>query len=464
MGVFRKRAIRTLTAVVGAQALACAAVSLGANGAAAQPPEAGIFAAAPARQADDFYTPPSNLAAAAPGDVLRSRPVDLPGFFSLATPVRAWQLLYRTTDAHGRPAATATTVVRPASGRPGAIVSYQLPEDASTADCAPTRFIGTDPAARADATPAMLALDLGPVNALLAQGFAVSIPDYEGPASEWGAARQPGYGVLDGVRAAERFDQLGLPGTATPAALWGYSGGSLASGWAAEVQRDYAPELDIRGVALGGFLTDPAQAIVRTIGTVFAGVPISVLPGLIRTNPDLVAEFIGHLTPSGKTLLQTAGSQCMAENTLAHSFVDLSAHMDMPFRDFMELPRVRSAFADLNLGTTAPAAPLFVYHSVNDEMVPITGVDRTVAGYCAAGASVTYVRDEASEHGLLSITGAPAALDWLSQRLTGDRTRPACTTRTVPSALILPNSLPQNTRNVLADMQTRANTVMDRTR
>lgn len=458
MGVFRKRAIHTVTALIGAQAIACGMTSVGTGFASAEPsPVPDIFAAAPAQYPDDFYRAPADFASAAPGTVLRSRPVDLPAFFSLATPISAWQLLYRTTDSHGRPSTTATTVVRPASGKAGGIVSYQIPEDASTLDCAPTRFIGTDPAQRAGATPAMLALDLGPIVALLAQGFAVSIPDYEGDASQWGAARQPGYAVLDGVRAAERFDPLELSGPATPAALWGYSGGSLASGWAAQLQAQYAPELDIRGVAVGGFLTDPAQAIIRTIGTVFSGVPISVLPGLIRTDPVLVSEFTRHLTPSGKALLQAAGTQCMAENTLAHAFVDLSDHMDMPFRDFMALPAVRTAFAELNLGATAPAAPLFVYHSVNDEMVPIAGVDRTVADYCRAGASVTYVRDEASEHGLLSITGAPAALDWLTNRLTGTSPRPECTTRTVPSALTLATpSLRDGTRKVLADMQTRA--------
>lgn len=421
------------------------------------PPTAGVFAAAPAQYQDPFYAPPADFGTTAPGAILRSRPVSLPPYLSLTPDVQAWQLLYRTSDSQGRPMATATLVLRPAGAPARGVISYQIPEDASTANCAPTRYLSTNPAERNDATPAMLAPDLGPINAILAQHLAVSVPDYEGPDSEWGAARQPGYAILDGLRAAEAFSPLGLHGTSTPAALWGYSGGSLASGWAAQLQPKYASELDIRGVALGGFITDPGEAIVRTIGTVFSGVPISVLPGLIRTSPVLVSEFTKHLTPSGKALMQKAGSQCMAENTLAWPFVDLTTHMDMPFRSFMNLPDVRSAFADLKLGDTTPAAPLFVYHSVNDEMVPIAGTDRTVAEYCSRGASVTYVRDQASEHGLLGFTGAPAALNWLTTQLGDHPERPECTTRTVTSALTLPTpALLEPARAVLSQMQNQA--------
>jgi hypothetical protein len=35
------------------------------------------------------------------------------------------------------------------------------------------------------------------------------------------------------------------------AQLWGYSGGGLASGWAAQLHSTYAPELDIVGAVLG---------------------------------------------------------------------------------------------------------------------------------------------------------------------------------------------------------------------
>ena len=76
--------------------------------------------------------------------------------------------------------------------------------------------------------------------AALAEGWVVSVPDHEGPDGLWGAPMEPGYRVLDGLRAALSFDRFGLaPGSKV--GLWGYSGGGLASAWAAEAHADYAP-------------------------------------------------------------------------------------------------------------------------------------------------------------------------------------------------------------------------------
>jgi hypothetical protein len=130
--------------------------------------------------------------------------------------------------------------------------------------------------------------------------------------------------------------------------------------------------------------------------------------------------------------------------------------MDMSFNGFMALPEVRAAFTRLNLGGTAPTTPLFVYHSVNDEMVPIADTDRTVAQYCSAGASVTYTRDQASEHGLLAMTGAPSALNWLTEQLAGNPAHPQCTTRTVPTSLTTTPSLRASTRGILDDLRSTA--------
>lgn len=48
-----------------------------------------------------------------------------------------------------------------------------------------------------------------------------------------GSPYEPGYRVLDGIRAALNSERVGLS-PATPIGLWGYSGGGLASAWAAE--------------------------------------------------------------------------------------------------------------------------------------------------------------------------------------------------------------------------------------
>jgi hypothetical protein len=89
-------------------------------------------------QHDPFYKPPAGYASTAPGTILRSRPVDLAVLGFLPQNVQAWQLLYRTTSYQGKPMATVTTVVRPSGPAPKAVVSYQVAEDASAPQCAPS--------------------------------------------------------------------------------------------------------------------------------------------------------------------------------------------------------------------------------------------------------------------------------------------------------------------------------------
>ena len=87
---------------------------------------------------DPFYEPPAGFHHAEPGTILRSRDVEL-GFLGLIPQrVRATQLLYRTTDRHGHPEATVTTVLVPAGHshrQTRHVVSYQCAIDAVTSRC-----------------------------------------------------------------------------------------------------------------------------------------------------------------------------------------------------------------------------------------------------------------------------------------------------------------------------------------
>jgi hypothetical protein len=383
----------------------------------------------PIPQNDPFYQPPAGYQTKAPGTILRSRQVQVAVFGILPESVQAWQVLYRTTAYNGAAMASVTTLLRPAGPAPKAVVSYQIAEDASAPQCAPSYELRTGINPGAGANQAELLL----IDALVGEGFAVSIPDYEGFEGDFGALRQPGYVVLDGLRAAEQFKPLGLPGASTPTAIWGYSGGSLASGWAAQLQPSYAPKLNLRGVAVGGFLVNSENTVVAINGGPFAGLLASTIPGVLKTSPSLAATTEKYLTSAGKAALATGGTQCESNNVVQFAFGNMNNYLTIPITSFLALPPVKSALAALNLGGETPRAPLFVYQAVNDEIVPVAGVDAQVASYCAHGDSVTYTRDELSEHVTLALIGAPAAFSWLAQRLEGGPVPHGCTTSTVLS-------------------------------
>lgn len=71
---------------------------------------------------------------------------------------------------------------------------------------------------------------------------------------------------MDSIRAI-LSSGLGLEASCAKYALWGYSGGALASEWAAELQVQYAPELNFAGVALGG-LTPNVTSVLLTVNGV----------------------------------------------------------------------------------------------------------------------------------------------------------------------------------------------------
>jgi hypothetical protein len=325
--------------------------------------------------------------------------------------------------------ATVTTVLLPVGGKATALLSYQIAEDSSAPNCAPSIQLQRSGDLSESASQASLLLDALPIDAAAAEGFAVSLPDYEGPDSEFGAIRQPGYAILDGLRAAERFAPLALHGVRTPVGIWGYSGGSNASGWAAQVQPSYAPELNIRGVALGGFVANLAQTFRQLNGGAGGGLLPALLPGLLRSDPTLNTLFDRYLTSQGHAALAKAGGQCIL-SSLAGALTNMNSYMTIPFDQFLALPSVVAALNRHDLGGTAPTAPLFVYHAVNDELVPIAGPDAAVRSYCAHGGAVTYTRDLLSEHGSLGVLGAPAALYWLTQQLDGASTHHGCVINT----------------------------------
>ena len=117
---------------------------------------------------------------------------------------------------------------------------------------------------------------------LLDQGYYVVSPDYEGPKLTFTIGKQSGQAVLNSIRAALKSGKITNIKDDAKVVMWGYSGGSLASGWAAALQPSYAPELggNLLGAALGGFVTNITATAQATDGTVFAGIVANALGGV----------------------------------------------------------------------------------------------------------------------------------------------------------------------------------------
>ncbi|MGF6888765.1 alpha-beta hydrolase superfamily lysophospholipase [Nocardia sp. GAS34] len=366
---------------------------------------------------DPFYRTPGGFERLEPGALLRSREVELAMFGVVPLRVSAWQLLYRSVDLHGAPEVAVTTVLLPRGAnpaRPRPLVSYQCAIDAIAPQCFPSYALRRG----ARALGAVPQLEVPLITAALARGWAVSVPDHGGLGGHFGVPREPGYRALDGIRAALGFGPLGL-NSRTPVALWGYSGGGLATAWAAELAAGYAPELRIVGAVAGSPVGDPGAAFVRLNGTPFAGFAMVFLAGLRRAYPRLDAILLAHLRPSYLELLAKAEVTPTLPLLARLAGRDVDRHCEPGLAALLDLPDMREVIADIRPGDLAPAMPMLVLQGVNDEVIAVADVDELVRRYLRAGARVRYVRDRLSTHLPLQFIGIRAMADWIGDRFAG---------------------------------------------
>ncbi len=374
--------------------------------------------ARPARPGDDpFYDPPQGFQHAEPGTVLRSRDVEVAFLGLIPQKFTATQLLYRTTDMNGEPEATVTTVIAPAERAPGQVcpvLSYQCAIDAVTSRCFPSYALRR----RSVAPGALAQFEFFLIAAALAEGWAVSVPDHEGSKGAWGTPYEPGYRILDGLRAAVGSEKLGLSATA-PIGLWGYSGGGLATAWAAEMAGTYAPELNIVGAVLGSPVADLGHAFRRLNGSFYSGLPAMVVAALSHAYPDLDRVIQEHATDTGKAMLLQVEKMTTAHAVLRLIGMDMGRLVDRPLDEILDMPEVQEVFDSIKLGTAVPTPPVLLVQAVHDRIVDVDDIDKLADTYGSGGAAVTYHRDMFSEHMLLHPMSAPMALRWLIDRFAG---------------------------------------------
>ena len=223
--------------------------------------------------------------------MLRTRPVTVTRA-GAPTPARATQLLYVTTDELGRRTASVVTVLQPRDAAGSSVtrlVSYQEAYDALGDQCDPSYTLQLLALHETSVVPVPIQY--------VAAGYTVVTADYEGEDLAYGAGQQSGYETLDAIRAAEKW--LGVPELSTSVGMVGYSGGSIATEFASELARTYAPDLDIVGVAEGGIPVDLFHNLsyVDRPGSSWTWVIGALMVGLTR-GFDL-HDIDKYLTPRG---------------------------------------------------------------------------------------------------------------------------------------------------------------------
>jgi hypothetical protein len=71
----------------------------------------------------------------------------------------------------------------------------------------------------------------------------------------------------------------------------------------------------------------------------------------------------------------------------------------------------------LSLGRRLPSAPVYLYHTIHDQLVPIIEADDLAAIYRQGGVDVTLKRSHLGEHVLFHRLGVLGVLRYLGSRL-----------------------------------------------
>lgn len=399
----------------------------------------------------EFYSPSADIVeAASPGEIISSRPVNVANLGVIPVNVDAWQLSYRSNNSRDEAIPAIATVLKPrgVTTEPRPLLSYQIAEDSLGGYCASSYVLqqGSIP------WPLTGAVTGGgqflEIQAALAQGWAVVVPDHQGPNSSFASGPLAGRITLDGIRAAENFDQLGLAGRDTKVGMLGYSGGSIATGHAAELRSSYAPDLNIVGAAEGGIVADVGALVDNANNALGSGIVASGIIGVSREDPEMATFVAQHLNPLGQALFAAKDNLCVAWNSSIFPFLNLKGLFDTPGDPLLE-PETQRVLAKLRMGQRVPDVPMYMFQSNPDWLVPVGPVNRLVDAYCAdPAASVVYTRDHFSEHLTLDVIGLPKALLWLGDRFAGIPAQQGCSTTDVGSMALDPETWPVWQRTV----------------
>ena len=389
--------------------IALAAALVGPSRAAADP-------LMPAPDPDPFYAAPADLDAHANGDVLKVRERPWHVYFPTS---RVFEVLFRSTDSEGKSIAANTTYLLPSNHTPDApLLSYQHIINALGTKCKVASKLYTS-------DPMNLILEMPGLNVALARGWSVALPDHLGPRMSYGAARLGGQITLDGIRAVKNVPEFMV--TNSPVGMGGYSGGGMATAWAAALAPTYAPELNIVGAAYGGVPMN-LSTMARALGTqphIAFGLAAIALLGLEREYPDRI-DVASQLNGYGRWLANWVINGCTNEAMFVGLYKSSDQLTDR--RDYMDTPSVWQVLNEnsLEFYDGIPKTPIFEWHSPIDGLIPVDAIDNTLGRYCRAGVQLFTMITPTPDHLSAAPLGMFQALDFLDKKFQGLPTARIC--------------------------------------
>ncbi|MAL99263.1 MAG: Triacylglycerol lipase [Alteromonadaceae bacterium] len=363
------------------------------------------------------------VAGATKGDLLQYRQATVQ--LGEDTPdVQAWNVMYRSTDSLGAANVVTGTVIVPATAWNGGgerpTLGYAVGTHGLAQGCAPSLQLanGTD-------------YEADNIRAALEAGYAVLVSDNpgytNGDVPTYLAGKAQGQAMLDIFRAASQIPDAGISSSAK-AAIWGYSQGGQTAAWAGELKGEYAPGLNLVGIAAGGTPGDfptVANYLEKSVGASFL---VQAIVGLGEQYPDdLPVDELAN--SQGKALIAEAKTECVFESlfTVMNESIATYTVNNRTLPELLAIPSVSETVNAQNLGSKKIPVPLYQYHGQADEIIPIGQHADLKRQYCGKFTKVAFDVFP-SEHIVTQFQAAPHVLSWIGDRVAGERAPNSCLT------------------------------------
>lgn len=370
---------------------------------------------------DAFYTAPGNVSSK-PGQLIRTEPLTI----GVPQGAQAWKMLYTTTHPDGSPAVSSGTILAPAklNGSRLPLLTVSHGTTGIAVSCAPS--LG--------ATPFDDGAGTAMQQMVTEHGWVAVTSDYVGMGTAGTAAYLVGdaeaRNVLDASLAARQFDKLSL---SSDTVIWGHSQGGQGSLWAGQIATDYAPELNVIGIAafapaadlFGLANADKNTGPGKTISAYIAKTWNTLFPKL---------ELQKHLTPGSKGPVERISQLCFNGIDALSAILSGTQVPNQLFPESMLAGDLGELLKEQTPVGPFPA-PVLVAQGLADPLVRPSLQQQWIDDRCDAGIAIDYRTFVGLSHVSLVAADSPLTpqiVQWTLDRWNGEAAPTECTSKEYP--------------------------------
>ena len=255
-------------------------------------------------------------------------------------------------------------------------------------------------------------------------GYVVVAPDYAGLGSEattgYLVGTDEARSTLDGVRAAAAVDDADV---SSRFVVYGESQGGHAALFTGEQAGEYAPELDLVGVAAAAPATDLRELLAANLGTPFGDILASfALASWVDAYPELDLDLDDVVDPDARPAVERLATMCIQDQRQIVALFAEAAILAERFLSALpwEVDPWASVIEENTPGRSPTDAPVLILQGEDDPLVLPAVQERWVEDLCAVTSSVEF--RTYPDVGHLDAGHATAAdiVEWAGQRMSGE--------------------------------------------